>query len=266
MIAAHVDPMHLLAHAGPGSTWQAMVVVATIVLAGTLLAAVVGLFDVQHRDDLVLPVAAAAIASSLAPLADELLSDAIGWALPIAVVSVLALALAALTPLDLRLPSPLGMGALALAAVGSVLLSTPLTVALHPPAELLPLSDDSQLTISEPSDGATLAAGQVAVTVVVTGGSIGPGGIPVDELPGDPEEAGDLAVAVKEVGDDTAGAQRQRVEVAYGQTCTVTDPCTEVSFELPLTPGTYELTVDFVRGDGTPLAPFVRDRITFVVE
>lgn len=256
----------VVAHAGPGSTWQAMVVVAAVVLTATVLAAAFGLLHVEDRDDLVLPLAAAAILSSLAPLADALLSDAIGWALPLAVVSVVALALGALTPLSLRLPSPLAMGTLALAAVGSVVLYAPLTVALHPPADLLPLSDDSQVTITSPVDGATVPAGIVEVTVAVTGGSIGPGGVAVEDLPADPEEAGQLAVAIKEVSDDAAGAQQQRVEVAYAQTCTVADPCSQVSFDLPVEVGTHELTVDFTRGDGTPLAPFVRDRITFVAE
>jgi hypothetical protein len=252
----------LLAHAGPGSTWQAMVVVAGIVLTGFLVAAGIGRIDVASADDLVLPLATTAIVSSLGTVAAELVSDGIGWALPLAVVALLTLVLAALTDLDVRFPSPLPMGAIALAAVSAVVLYGPLTIALHPPAELLPLSDDSGIVIVEPSDGATLGERPVEVVVEVTGGSIGPGRVPLDELSDDPEEAGTLSVALEEVRSDTT-TQRELVEVVYRETCTVAQPCDRVSFEVDPPPGTYELTVEFVRGDGVPLAPFVRDRITF---
>jgi hypothetical protein len=254
--------MLLLAHAGPGSTWQAMVVVAGIVLTGFVVAAGIGRIDVERADDLVLPLATTAIVSSLGTVAAEVVSDGIGWALPLAVVSLLTLALAALTDLDVRFPSPLPMGAIALATVSAVVLYGPLTIALHPPPELLPLSDDAAIVIAEPSDGATIGERPVEVVVEVTGGSIGPGRVPLDELSDDPEEAGTLSVALEEVRSD-ATTQRELVEAVYAETCTVAQPCDRVSFVVDPPPGTYELTVEFVRGDGVPLAPFVRDRITF---
>jgi hypothetical protein len=253
----------LLAHVGPGSTWQAMVVVAAVVLALAVAAAALGYLRVARPDDLVVPLAAAAIASSVGPLADGWLSDGIGWALPIGVVALAALLLAALTPLALRLPAPLPIGSVALAGVGAVLLHAPLTVALHPPAEVLPLSDDAEVAIVAPADGATVPAGEVAVVVAVTGGSVGPGGLPVDALPTDPEEAGDLAVALAAVRDDGSAAPQERLAVTYAEACTVAAPCTEVRFAVPVEPGTWRLTVELTRGDGTPLAPFVRDRVTF---
>lgn len=255
----------LLAHAGPGSTWQAMVVVAGVVLTGLLVAAGLGRIQIEHADDLVVPLASTAIVSSLGTIAHEVISDGIGWALPLAVVSLLALSLGALTGLDLRFPAPLPMGAIALAGVGAVMLYGPLTIALHPPGELLPLSDDSTITIVEPADGGSVDA-PVAVTVEVTGGSLGPGRVPLEELPDDPEEAGTLSVAIEEVREDDRAEQQQLVEVDPEQDCTVAEPCPQLTFELDPGPGTYELTVEFVRGDGVPLAPFVRDRITFTVE
>lgn len=255
----------LFAHAGPGSSWQSMVVVAGVVLTGFLVAAGIGRIVVQRPDDLIVPLAVTAIVSSLGIIAQELVSDGIGWALPLAVVSLFALVLAAVTDLDPRFPSPLPMGAIALAAVSAVVLYGPLTIALHPPAELLPLSDDSTIMIVEPGDGRTVDR-PVAVAVEVAGGSIGPGGLPLEQLPDDPEEAGTLLVALEEVLDDDAITQQQLVEVVYDDACTLNDPCDRVTFEVDAAPGTYELTVEFVRGDGVPLAPFVRDRITLTVE
>jgi hypothetical protein len=251
-----------LAHAGPGSTWQAMVVVVGVVLAGVVLAAAFGRVRIEGPDDLLVPLAGAAIASSLGVIGHAVVSDAIGWGLPLAVVSLVALLLAAFTPLDLRLPGPLPMGAIAAAAVGGVVLYAPLTIALHPPPDVLPLAEDSEVTIVAPSDGGEVEAGNVEVVVAVSGGTIGPGGVPLEELPADPEEAGEVVVAVAQVQDDGSTAQQQRVAVDPGDDCTVAAPCDEVAFEVPLEPGSWELTVEFTRGDGTPLAPYVRDRIT----
>ncbi len=260
-----MTPAILFAHAGPGSTWQAMVVVAGVVLTGFLVAAGLGKIHIERADDLVVPLASTAIVSSLGTIAHEVVSDGIGWALPLAVVSLLALSLGAVTGLDLRFPSPLPMGAIALAGVSAVVLYAPLTIALHPPAELLPLSDDSAITIVEPIDGGS-ADGPVAVTVEVTGGSFGPGRVPLDELPEDPEEAGTVSVAIEEVREDDRITQQQLVGVDHPPHCTVADPCEQLTFDVDPVPGTYQLTVEFVRGDGVPLAPFVRDRITFTVE
>jgi hypothetical protein len=38
-----------------------------------------------------------------------------------------------------------------------------------------------------------------------------------------------------------------------------------VTFPLEVEVGERRLTVEFTRGDGTPLAPFVADRVTFEV-
>ncbi len=245
-----------LAHAGPGSTWQAMVTVVAIALALAAVLAGTGVIRLEGPDDLVLPLAGSAIAASLAPLADRWLSDWIGWAIPLGAVALVALLLAALTDLELSPGSPLLYGAVALAAAGMWVFWQPLTIALHPPPELLPLADDSEVTIVAPADGARVPAGDVLVEVEVTGGSIGPGDVPLADLPADPEAAGGLAVTLDGV----------RTPVSYDQSCPLDEPCTAVSFWLEVEPGEHELSVEFTRGDGTPLAPFVADRVTFTTE
>jgi hypothetical protein len=252
----------VLAHAGPGATWQAMVVAVGIVLGGVVLAAGVGRLRVQEPGDLVSPVAGAAIVAGLGVLASEVLSDWIGWGLPLTVVSLATLLLGAVAGVELRFPAPLPMGALALAGVAGWLLAPPLTVALHPPPEILPLSDDAALSIVTPAEGDEVAAGLVPLTVRVIGGSIGPGGAPLEDLPDDPEEAGQLTVAIEEVRDDEGAAPLQRLDIEVTG-CTIADPCDEVSVAIPVVPGTWRLTVDLQRGDGTPLAPPVRARSTF---
>ncbi len=242
----------LVAHAGPGSTWQAAVVVAGVALTICVLLAVAGRIPMSSPQDLLVPLAASAIAASLGPLGHTWISDVIGLGLPLAVVSLLALLLAALTPLDLTPASPLALGSLALAAVSMYLLYTPLTIALHPPPDMLPLADDAEVTIVEPTDGAALDAGPVPVTVEVSGGSIGPVFTPLEDLSLDPEEAGSLQVFVD--GD--------RQEVAWDDACSVSDPCTRVDIEVEVPAGESQVAVEFVRGDGTPFAPLVIDRVT----
>jgi hypothetical protein len=250
-----VVPAPLVAHAGPGSTWQALLTAVAIGIAVVLVLIVAGRLELTSIDDLILPLAAVAILSSLAPLADYWLSDWIGWSLPLLVIVVVALVLALTTSLDLTPTSPLTLGALALFVVSIVVLYRPLTIALHPPADFLPLATDAEVRILVPEDGSSIEAGTLEVSVAVEGGSIGPGGVPLDELPTDPEEAGDLAVFL----DD------ERIETSYLEDCTVADPCVTVTFPVEVEAGERQLSVEFTRGDGTPLAPFVADRVRFEV-
>lgn len=249
------DLVPLVAHAGPGSTWQALVSAVALGLAVVALLVVAGRLRLRSGDDLILPLAAVAILSSLAPLADYWLSDWIGWTLPLGVTVLVGLVLASSTPLELTPTSPLTIAVVVLAAVAGTMLYRPLTIALHPPPDELPLATDAEVEILVPEDGASIEAGTVEVSVSVSGGSIGPGGLALDDLPADPEEAGDLAVFL----DDG------RVEVDYLEDCTVADPCTTVTFPLEVDAGERDLSVEFTRGDGTPLAPFVADRVVFEV-
>jgi hypothetical protein len=243
----------LLAHAGPGSTWQSLVTAVALGLAVIAVLVVAGRIRLGSVDDLVLPLAAVAILSSLAPLADYWLSDWIGWTLPLGVVVLVSLLLALTTPLELTPTAPLTIGMVVAAAVSAAVLYAPLTRTLHPPADFLPSSSDAEVRILVPEEGSSIEAGTLEVSVAVVGGSIGPGGLDLEDLPADPEEAGDLTVLLD--GD--------RVEVDYLEDCTVAVPCTTVTFPLEVEAGERQLTVEFTRGDGTPLAPFVADRVTF---
>lgn len=240
----------LLAHAGPGSTWQAAVVVIGVVLACAVVLVAAGVLTLEGPADLIAVLAVAVSLGALGMLGREWISDGIGWALPVAIVALLTLGVAAWTRLGIAATSPLFAGFLALALVGGVVLYGPLTIALHPPADLLPLSHDATLTIMTPADGETLAAGATDVVVRVDGGSIGPVHSEVSDLGDDPEEAGSLTVFL----DD------RRVDPTWDG-CTVAAPCDQVTFPVALEPGTHRLTVELTRGDGTPLAPFIADRV-----
>jgi len=245
----------LLAHAGPGSTWQAAVVVAAVALTICVGLAVAGRLPMHEPADLLVPLAGSAILASLGPLGHTWLSDAIGWGIPLGVVALLTLLLATVTPLDLAPTSPLTLGALTLAAVSIFMLYQPLTIALHPPPDMLPLRDDSEVAILTPEEGQTVEAGEIVVEVEVTGGSIGPVVSDLQDLTLDPEEAGSLAVYVD--GD--------RMDAAWDG-CTIADPCSGIDLQVPVTSGERTIAVEFVRGDGTPFAPTVIDRVTIDVE
>ena len=245
----------LLAHSGPGSTWQALLVAISFGLVLIVALTLLGKVRVRSLDDLVLPMAAVAIVSSLAPLADYWLSDMVGWAFPMGVTLLIGLLLAATTSLELSLRSPLTYGVVVVAAVSAVMLHWPLTRAWHPPPDYLPLATDAQVEVLVPEDGAVVEAGTFEVRVAVTGGSIGPGGVPLEDLPEDAEEAGSLAVTL----------DNERLDVTYLEDCTVAAPCTSVTFPVEVEPGEHELHVEFTRGDGIPLAPMVTDRVQFEV-
>jgi hypothetical protein len=243
----------VLAHAGEGATWQALLVVASLGLVAVFVLAVVGRVTLDQPDDLVLPLAGVAIVSSLAPLGSEWLSDWVGWAFPVGVVALVTIVLVATTPLALGRTSPVTYGALALAVIGAVLLAAPLTRAWHPPPDFLPLADDVEVAITSPADGDEVPAGEVEVTVTVTGGTLQSDVLETEQLPPDPEEAGYLAVAVD--GDV--------LTAALPAACTLEDPCDQVTFPITVAPGERRLVVEFRRGDGVPLTPLVTDAVTF---
>ncbi|MEX2503786.1 MAG: hypothetical protein WD378_02985 [Egicoccus sp.] len=242
-----------VAHGGPGSTWQALVTAFALGLTVIVLLAVAGRIRVTSPDDLVLPLAAVAVLSSLAPLADYWLSDWIGWAFPVGVAMLLGLLVAAFTALDLALRSPLTWVVTAAAVVGAVLLYAPITRAWHPPVDYLPLADDAQVEILVPEEGDEIEAGTFEVSVALTGGSIGPGNAALEDLPTDPEEAGGLAVSLN----------GERIVTSYLEDCSIAQPCETVTFPIEVDAGAHDLLVEFTRGDGLPLAPQVTTRVTF---
>ncbi|MTV27587.1 hypothetical protein FTX61_19530 [Nitriliruptoraceae bacterium ZYF776] len=253
LVIAGTQPF-LVAHAGEGATWQALLVVLSLGCAVVFGLVLVGRVRMSEPDDLVLPLAGVAIVSSLAPLGSNFLSDWVGWAFPIGVVALVALIVAAVSPLALSFGEPATYGAVAIAAIGAVTLQAPITRAWHPPPEFLPLADDVEIAIVSPQEGGELSDGVMEVTVAVTGGTLGPGGLTLDQLPTDPEQSGELAVAL----------DGESVEPDTAQPCTIEVPCSEVTFPLEVDPGEHTLAVEFRRGDGVPFTPLVTDRITFI--
>lgn len=243
----------VLAHAGPGATWQALLVAFSLGLVVVFVLVLIGKVEVERPDDLVVPLGMIAVGTSLAPLGSAVLSDWVGWAFPIGCVMLVALVLTALTPLELGVRDAPTYGAVAIAAILGVALYQPITIAWHPPPEFLPLADDVTITVSDPADGGSVPAGEVTVTVTVDGGSLADELVPFEQVPADPEEAGTLAVAL----------DGSLVDIDLGDGCPPSDPCTEVSFAVEVDPGEHTLSLEFRRGDGTSFTPLVTDRIAF---
>ncbi len=242
----------LLAHDGAGATWQALLVVIALGLVVVVVLTLVGRIRLDQPDDLVLPLASVAIASSLAPLGSAWLSDWIGWAFPIGVVMLVTVLLVTLTPLQLGTTEPITYGAFALAVVGAVLLYQPITLAWHPPVEFLPLADDVEVSIVDPDDGTEVAAGEMLVTVDVTGGSVGNELVSIDEVGTDPEEGGLLEVAVN----------GEAHEPTFDEDCSRSATCTTVTFPVEVDTGPNDVTIEFRRADGASFTPLVTDRVT----
>lgn len=229
-----------------------MVTVVALGLALVVVLAALDRLELQRPGDLVLPLAGVAILSSLAPLGDVWLSDWIGWAFPVGVVSLVALLLAAFTPLRLATDSVLPYATAGLAVLAALVLYQPLMVAWHPPPDYLPDPGGTEIAIVEPEEGDRVAAGRSTVHVRVVDGSVGEERVAFEELPWDPTERGTLEVVVG----------GERVEVELDQDCPETAPCREVSFPVELPEGRdVGLQVEFLRGDGMPFSPSVIDRV-----
>lgn len=180
-----------LAHAGEGATWQALLTLLSLGLLVVLVLAVAGVLTLDEPGDLILPLAGTAVLASLSGATSSVLSDWVGWAFPLGVVALLALVVAATSPLRLGLASPLTAVAVVVGVGAALLLQAPITRAWHP-QEIGPPSapiDDLALEIVEPADGATVPAGQAIDLVVrATGGTLGEGFVDEDQAPDDPEE------------------------------------------------------------------------------
>lgn len=250
-------PTIVVGHAGPGSVWQAMVVVAAVALTLVAVAVATRKLLMEDARDLVVPATVTAGAASLGAVGHTWISDGIGWGLPLAIVASLALLVHVTTPWRLDGFSPLSGATLAIAVVSVVMLTQPLTIALHPPVEVLPLAGDATIQIVSPADNATIEA-SFELVVAVSGATIGPGADSFNawaQTTSDPLELATVTVAVN--GD--------RNPVTWESTCTVTAPCTQISGVLSLGAGPQAITVELVRGDGVPLAPAVVDRVRVVV-
>lgn len=238
----------ILAHAGEGATWQALLTLLALGLAVVFVLAAVGVVRLDEPGDLILPLAGAAVLASLSGATSQVLSDWVGWAFPLGVVVLVALVLAASTPLQLGLVSPLTWGAVALAVVGIVTLHAPIVRAWHPPPVTMTAAELDDLTVEvvEPADGSTVDVGPVEVVVEATGGSLGDGF--VDQgMPADPEELVGLTLTL--------------VSSTSGQSTTVTgDPaedcasgCDRATYTVEVPePGEWTIFVEALTADRRP--------------
>lgn len=256
MTVAGFAPLLVLAHAGAGATWQALVVVAAAGFSVVFIGAVAGRVQLSSGDDLILPVAAVAIVSSIAPAFSESLSDAVTWAMPAGAVVLVAILLAAFTRLHLTRRSALTWGTVGLAAVLAVALRPTLTNSLHPAdADLLPQGDDVELEVVDPADGAVAAGGALEVTYRLTGGTLLPAEHD-DPTEHGPAEHGRLRLLVDGLP----------VEGEVLDTCTVAEPCREVTYALNLERGERRIVAEFVTQDELPFTPPVSAILEVVAE
>ncbi len=237
----------LLAHMGPGSTWQAPVALLSLLVAALFLLMVARVVKVRELTDLIVPFAAIALASALASASTDFLSDQVGWAIPLGVVGLGGVLWFAARPQKFGRTSPATIGIVVVAATASLALSGPLTNTLHPPPVFvdvtnLPVADDISVTILTPQLGETLAGpGPFLLQVEIQGGTVGELVTDVTDAPEDPEELGVLRVF--------NGATL--LQVVPRETCSRTSPCTTVTWDIDLEPGTHTLVVEFLTATGS---------------
>lgn len=235
--------MLLLAHAGAGATWQALLVLASFGLVAVFLLAVFGVLTLDEPGDLVLPLAGSAVLASLSGATSGFLSDWVGWWFPLGVAALVAVVLAATTRLRLSPTSPLAIAAVVLGLVASFTLHTTIEDAWHPTGSGIGARwQDASLQLVQPTDGSTVAVGPVEVVVEILGGTIAaePGEVPADN----PEEGGLVQVYVD--GSLVTGADGQ--PLAPVEDCI--GGCFRATYPIELDRGVHVLSLEFVTADG----------------
>ncbi|MBY5163490.1 hypothetical protein [Salsipaludibacter albus] len=235
--------MLLLAHAGAGATWQALLVLASFGLVAVFLLAVFGVLTLDEPGDLVLPLAGSAVLASLSGATSDFLSDWVGWWFPLGVAALVAVVLAATTRLELSPTSPLAIATVVLGLVASFTLHTAIEDAWHPTGSGIGARwEDATLELVSPTDGDTVPIGPLDVVVRIEGGSIGQG--PNDLRTGDPEEAGIVQVFVDgSLVTGADGAPLRQVE-----NCTT--GCTEATYPIELDRGVHVVSLEFLTSSG----------------
>lgn len=154
MNAAGVGPpVAPLAHAGAGASWQSLLTTMSLGVVVVFALAVVGTIDLEEADDLVLPLAVVAILSAVGPSLSGVLSDQVGWAVPVGAVALAGLAAATFTDLQLAARSATTWAIVVAAVTAGVVLQGPLTAAWHPPRGTGPAVDEqaTQQAATHPS-------------------------------------------------------------------------------------------------------------------
>lgn len=240
--------MLVLAHAGEGATWQALLTMLSLGLMVVFVLVLAGKLRMRQPDDLVLPLAGVAILAALSGAVSETLSDWVGWAFPIGVALLIALVLAALTKLSIGWTTPLTIGAVVVAAVAATTLYTPIIRAWHPVS--FASDENIGVTIVEPSDGATVTTGTIDVVVTVSG----------DWQIGVPNASGERLGVMRVFLD---GFETDRVNPV--ENCTA--GCSTATYRVQIDePGEVRLQVEFVALDGTQFVSTTFDSATLEVE
>lgn len=234
----------VLAHAegGFGTTLEAAVVLVALGLAGVFVLAVLDRISLDEPGDLVLPLAVAVVLATLSGPASGIVSDWVGWWLPVGATALVAALVAVFTPLDLSRRGPLAWGAVAAAVLGAVTLHGPIERRWHGPARFGVAHEDVAIAIAEPTDGQRLQPGQNDIRVTVDGGTIGTGSMPT--RPDDPEELGVVRVLVDgtRVADTPGDSPSRRERCRRG--------CTTTTYSAHLDRGPHVISVEFVTADG----------------
>lgn len=252
-----------LAHAGEGATWQALLTLLSLGLVVVLALAVAGVLTLEEPGDLILPLAGTAVLASLSGATSSVLSDWVGWAFPLGVVALVALVLAATSPLRLGLASPLTAVAVVVGAGAALALQGPITRAWHPQEIGLASAaiDDLQVEVVEPADGATVDTGPVDIVVRASGGSLGEGFVDEGEGPDDPEEQVGVTITLVPLASGQGSSQVGDPQ----QDCT--DGCDEATYTVEIPePGEWTIFVEaktadarsFTRASGSSGAPTAR--------
>ena len=267
-LAAPTLPPLPLAHAGAGAAWQALLTLISLGVVVIAVLVVARVIRLQAPGDLIMPLAVVAVLASLTGTVSNVLSDWVGWAFPLGVVALLAIVLWATTSLSSAPTSPVTISLVVLAAGAAALLQGPIVRAWHP-VELGPPAaarDDLQVEITEPGDGARVSVGDVAVTVAVTGGSIGNGFRPDQPLAEDPEQL--VGITLTAVSDATG----ESTAIVGTPAADCTDGCDTATFEVPLeAPGDWTIFVEAKTSDarsftGPAATGAVTARVTVTAE
>lgn len=224
-----------------------MLVLLSVGAVVVFVLAVTGRLALDEPGDLVLPLAGAAVLSSLSGATSAVLSDWVGWAVPIGLATLVAVVLAATTSLSLSWRSPLALGAVVVGVAAAVVLHTTIEDAWHPTANgaVGAAWTDATLSLVSPGDGDTVAIGTVDVVVAVEGGTIGPGGRSFGE---NPEEFGTVRVFVdgRLVAGPDGQAVPQREDCDSG--------CVQATYPVELDRGPHVLSLEFLTADGESFA------------
>ncbi len=253
-------PLSLLAHAGAGASWQALVAVLCWLVAVLFILAITKVVKIQTPGDLVLPLAGIVIVSSLGTSASDTLSDQIGWSLPVGIVALAGLVAASMKPDEWTIKARPAQATIVVAAVAALALNGWLTSVLHPAPEYfdvssLPVRDDVELDITAPEDRSTVGT-SVTLVVEVTGGTVGGQLLAEDDAPADPEELGLIRIL------DGASV----LAVTPRETCSAEAPCTTLTYDLELAPGKHQILAEFLTATGTTFRSSVFSLVVLTVE